>query len=233
MDPGAAGAPDHETKFVLDGARRRTIERWLELRCAPHPLHPAYAVRTIYLDTPRRRCLGETANGDLLKSKFRLRWYADRLTGVPTSGVHLEVKHKHGRLRGKIRLPVDVSPDELASTELHALTRPDVAAVLHREGLDAPSPLSAVLRIDYQRLRFLHAASGAQLCLDYDIHVAAINRRLVPRHDPRCLPEAVFEIKGRAPRVAAELCFLTRLGCRRQSFSKYLTCYRRVSGMID
>ena len=224
--------PDHETKFVFDNRRRHVIRRWLELRCPRDPHHPAYAVSSIYFDTASWQSLHEKIHSDFSKFKIRLRWYSgldSRESGEP---VRLEVKRKRGRLRGKLRFPVDVSRDELASGELQDLKRPDVATLLRTHGVDAPSPLFPAFQIDYTRSRFVHPRSGAGLCLDYDIHVSRVNRRMVSRHDSRFLRQAVFEVKGATSRLLPDLTFLTRLECRKQSFSKYLACYRLVSGMI-
>ena len=223
---------DHETKFVFDNRRRHVIRRWLELRCPPDPHHPAYVVSSIYFDTRSWHSLSEKVNSDFSKSKIRLRWYSGLDTREPET-VRLEVKLKRGRLRGKLRFPVDVSRDELASGELQDLKRPDVVALLRTHGVDAPSPLFPAFQIDYTRARFVHATTGAGLCLDYDIHVSRVNRRMVSRHDSRFLRQAVFEVKGPTSRLMPDLTFLTRLECRKQSFSKYLACYQFVSGMMQ
>lgn len=224
---------DHEIKFVFDNRRRHVIRRWLELRCPADRQHPAYLVSSIYFDTRSWHSLNEKINSDFSKSKIRLRWYSDLDTREPGETVRLEVKQKRGRLRGKLRFPVDVSSDELAAGELQDLKRPDVVALLRAHGVDAPSPLFPAFQIDYTRSRFVHRMTGASLCLDYDIHVSRVNRRMVSRHDPRFLRQAVFEIKGRTSRLMPDLTFLTRLECRKQSFSKYLVCYKLVSGMIQ
>jgi hypothetical protein len=224
---------EHELKFVLDNRRRHIVRRWLELRCPPDPHHPAYMVRNIYFDTHGWRSLGQKANSDFLKSKFRIRWYADTTTREPTSPASLEVKLKRGPLRDKLRLPLDVSGSELARGPLHAGLRADLATLLRRNGLDAPAPLVPAFQIDYTRHRFVHPSSASELCLDYNIHVPRVNRRMVSRLDPRSLAEAVLEVKGQRREMLPDLYFLTRIGCRKRSFSKYLACYRRVSATID
>jgi hypothetical protein len=205
------GSAEHETKFVFDNRRSHGVRRWLELRCPPDPHHPVYRVRSIYFDTPGWRSLGEKVNSDFLKSKIRLRWYADVATREATGEVRLEVKLKRGGLREKLRLPVDVSATELCSVELAELHRPNVTALLRSHGVVSASPLFPVFQIDYTRVRLVHPAGGAGLCLDYDIRVSRINRRLLSRHDPRSLPQGVFEMKGRRTRLAYDLSFLTRL----------------------
>ena len=224
--------PDYETKFVFDNRREHVIRRWLELRCRPDPHHPAYVVSSIYFDTRSWHSLSEKVNSDFSKSKIRLRWYSGLGTRETGETVRLEVKRKRGGLRAKFRLHVDVSADELAAVELQDLKRPQVAALLRTHGVDAPSPLFPAFQIEYTRRRFVHPTTGAGLCLDHDIHVSRVNRLMVPRHDSRFLRQAVFEVKGPSDQLPPDLHFLTRLECRKQSFSKYLACYRLVSGMI-
>jgi hypothetical protein len=220
--------PDHETKFVLDNRRGGTILRWLELRCPRDAHHPAYRVSSIYFDTRSWISLGEKANSDFSKSKIRLRWYTALGDGLSDGTVRLEVKRKRGGLRGKLRIPAGVSSAELASGPLQNLKRPEVTTLLRAHGVDAPSPLFPAFQIDYTRARFRHPRTGADLCLDCDIHVPRVNRLMVRRHDPRPLRQAVFEVKGRASGLMDDLTALTGLECRKQSFSKYLACYQLV-----
>ena len=215
---------------MFDNRHWRTLLRWLELRCPPDPEHPTYMVKSVYYDT-LWRSLEEKINSDFIKSKIRLRWYADARSGEPTSNPRLEVKLKRGGRRAKIRLPVDIAAAELARTALHDLRQGDVVNLLRSHGVNCSAMLLPAFQIDYTRSRFTHPPSGACLCLDYDIHVSRVNRA-VCRHDPRLLEQAVFEIKGTLTRLPPDLSFLTRLGCRKQSFSKYLACYRRLTGGV-
>ena len=138
---------------MLDNRRAHVVRRWLELRCPPDPLHPAYVVSSIYYDTRSWRSLGEKINSDFSKSKTRLRWYSDLDTREPGDRVRLEVKRKRGGLRAKQRFPVEISGLELTAGELHDLQRPDVVSLLRTHGVDTPSPLFPAFQIDYTRAR--------------------------------------------------------------------------------
>jgi hypothetical protein len=228
-----AAAPDgpaeYETKFVFSRGRLHVLRRWLECRCPPHPLFPASIVSSIYFDTRGWRSLGEKINSDLFKLKARLRWYANFETKEPEEAVQLEAKFKRGRERGKLRIPVDVSGRTLSGLALDHAEIPDVGALLRAQGVDFPGLVFPAFRIDYRRMRFVDPAMRANLCLDYDIHVPCTNRRLVRRHDPRHLDRGVFEVKGRSAELPPALRPLIKLGCRKQSFSKYLACYERLT----
>jgi len=143
--------------------------------------------------------------------------------------VQLEAKFKRGRERGKLRIPVDFSGRVLSGLALDDSAMPDVGNLLRSQGVDYPGLLFPAFRIDYRRMRFVEPATRANLCLDYDIHVPCSNRRLVHRHDPRRLDRGVFEIKGRSAELPPALRPLIKLGCRKQSFSKYLACYERLT----
>lgn len=224
-----AGPAEYETKFVFGRERAHVLRRWLECRCPSHPVFPASIVSSIYFDTRGWRSLGEKINSDLFKLKARLRWYSDFETKEPEEAVQLEAKFKRGRERGKLRVPVDVSGKVLSGLALDSAEVPDVGGLLRSQGVDYPGLLFPAFRIDYRRMRFLEPATRANLCLDYDIHVPCSNRRLVHRHDPRRLDQGVFEIKGRSAALPPALRPLVKLGCRKQSFSKYLACYERLT----
>lgn len=224
-----AGPAEYETKFVFGLGRSHVLRRWLECRCPPHPRFPASIVSSVYFDTRGWRSLGEKINSDLFKLKARLRWYSDFATKEPEEAVHLEAKFKRGRERGKLRIPVDFSGGVLSGLALDDSAMPDVGALLRSQGVDYPGLLFPAFRIDYRRVRFVEPATRANLCVDYDIHVPCSNRRLVHRHDPRRLDHGVFEVKGRSADLPPALRPLVKLGCRKQSFSKYLACYERLT----
>jgi hypothetical protein len=228
-DPIALDAArEHETKFVFGAERAHVLRRWLECRCAAHPLYPSSIVSSIYFDTRGWSFLREKINSDLYKLKARLRWYSDLATGEPQEVVHLEAKFKRGRARGKIRAPIDFSGRALSGLDPGSPELPDVADLLRTHGVDSPGLLFATFRIDYTRLRFLEPATGQNLCLDFEIHVPCVNRLMVARHDPRCLSDGVFELKGRSTELPPALGPLVKLGCRKQAFSKYLACHERL-----
>jgi hypothetical protein len=233
LDGTAAAVDDtpvkHETKFVLDSGSLHLVRRWVESRCRPHPLYPASIVRSIYFDTRTWRSLGEKSNGDFSKMKVRLRWYADFHTAEPEDVVHVEAKFKRGGRRGKLRIPVAAAGRSLSRCDLDVAALPDVASLLRARGVVAAGLLHPAFRIDYRRLRYVEPLSGDGLSLDYRICVPWANRRMIRRHDPRCLERCVLELKGSTTELPSSLRFLTRLGCRKRSFSKYLACHGRLS----
>lgn len=220
---------EYETKYVFHGARRHAVCRWLEASLTPHPHFPSSIVSSVYFDTRGWRSLGEKLNSDLFKLKVRLRWYSNLGAVHPQDTVYLEAKFKRGTRRGKLRIPLELSARTLSQSDPEPARMPAVESLLRARGVDLPGRLIPVFRIDYVRLRFLEPMSRENLCLDYDIHVPRVNRGTVPRHDPRCLPLGVFEHKGRSAELPRSLRSLGRLGCKRQSFSKYLACYERLA----
>ena len=100
---------------------------------------------------------------------------------------------------------------------------------LYAHGVEVPGLWLPVFRIDYRRLRFLGPVSRENLCVDYDVHVPRVNRRVIRRHDPRRLALGVLEVKGTSSELPPTLRPLVKLGCRKRSFSKYLACYERLT----
>lgn len=82
-------SPEHELKFVFRNGFAREIVSWLEGRCLPDPEYPKGRVNSIYYDLRDHRLLDEKRNSDFLKTKVRLRWYADVHTQAALDPVFL------------------------------------------------------------------------------------------------------------------------------------------------
>ena len=80
-----------------------------------------------------------------------------------------------------------------------------------------------MVRLEYQRRRYLEPVTGTRICLDHDIR--AVQAQAGAGSAP--LAEGVFEVKGPAEQLPDALQPLIGLGCRRQSFSKFQRCLER------
>lgn len=225
MDPAKS---EHEVKFVVSAADADTVVRWLRCRCRPDPAFPAGIVSSIYYDTPDWRFLREKLNSDYLKSKVRVRWYADMETGRTSAVSFLEAKFKIGARRVKLRRETTFPGERLDAARLTASWLVDIPRGAPPGGVPLCGPLLPVFKIRYRRRRFVEPVSGARLNFDDDIRVTGINWRMVPRMHPFSLRTAVFELKGARTDLPAVLHPLTDLGCRKRSFSKYSVCYAKV-----
>lgn len=225
--PGKPGGnvPERELKFVFSNARAGQVVRWLEHACPDDPRFAAGIVSSVYFDSRRWDSLGEKINSDFIKTKIRLRWYADSKTGQPFDKVFLEVKRREGATRRKSRFPAPFSGAWLEQT---ALTHPrllEVDGLLRIHGLHPGAWVEPAFRITYRRRRFVEPRSGVRVSVDWDIRVPSVNGGRLWHPRPYALPEAVLEVKGAVDELPDALRPLLDFGLRRRSFSKYVACY--------
>jgi hypothetical protein len=221
-------ASQHETKFVINNSAVHLIIQWLRCRCVGDRQFPAGIVSSIYYDTRDWRFLREKINSDYLKTKVRLRWYADIDSEEPEDESYLEAKYKVGSRREKVRIRTDFSGKWLSRVSLDNKKLLGIPDLLRSKGVMVGAALCPAFKITYKRLRFLEPTTGARLSVDYDIRAADVNRQMLPRANPFVLRSAVFELKGPMRELPDVLGQLTALGCRKQSFSKYSACYARI-----
>lgn len=222
-------SPEHELKFVFRNGFAREIVSWLEGRCLPDPEYPKGRVNSIYYDLRDHRLLDEKRNSDFLKTKVRLRWYADVYTQAALDPVFLEVKFRRGGTRRKIHVRAPFQGHRLDQMDLASPELCGIERLLAPQGVMFNEALHPLLCISYRRSRFIEPATRLRICVDYDISVPRTNPRMLPRIHPHPLDEAVVEVKGPADTLPATLHPLTAMGCRKQSFSKYLACFNRLT----
>jgi len=218
----------HETKFILNNITAKEIIQWLQSRNKPDPEFPAGIISSIYYDTWDWHFLRAKVNSDYLKTKVRIRWYADIDSEEPEDKSFLEVKYKVGSRRKKIRIKTDYSGSWLSSVSLDDQSLLKIPHLLRSHGVVINEHLYPAFQITYKRLRFIEPITGVRLCLDYDIGAPRVNRQMLPRTHPFWLQNAVFELKGKINELPDVLYQLTALGCWKQSFSKYSACYQKI-----
>lgn len=224
----SVSAKEHEIKFVLNNSSAHFVLRWLQTRCLPDHDFPSGIVSSIYYDTWDWRFLYEKINSDYLKTKVRVRWYADIDTEVPNDESFLEAKYKIGSRREKVRIKTCFSGAWLSRVNLDNNKLLTIPHLLRPRGLLISEHLYPVFQISYKRWRFVEPLSGARLCIDCDIWAPRVNWQMLPRINAFRLRNAVFELKGRITELPDVLHQLTALGCKKQSFSKYLVCYEKI-----
>ena len=219
---------EHETKFILNNSSAHIFIRWLQCRCLSDPEFPAGIVSSIYYDRRDWWFLREKINSDFHKTKVRIRWYTDIDTGEPSRESFLEVKYKIGNRRKKIRINTGKGGEWFSGKNLDNRKLLDIPRLMWSKGVMIHGPFYPVFKIDYKRLRFIEPLKGVRLSLDYDICTPAINWQMLPRTNPFQLQTAVFEMKGNLTQLPDILHQLTALGCRKESFSKYSACYKKI-----
>jgi hypothetical protein len=230
---GLSETRTHETKFVFNNSSVKKILKWLNSRCFSDTVFPASIVSSIYYDTPSKRYLGEKINSDFFKKKIRLRWYSDLKTGKSEAKSYFETKYKIGNKREKIRYETDFTGDFLSKVNLNDLALKNIPRLCLSDDSAISDPVFPIFDIIYKRVRFVEPILGLRLCVDYDIGVSRVNWQILPGIPPFWLRTAVFELKGTSQDMPQILHQLTAMGCRKQSFSKYMVCYKKIIREID
>ena len=220
----------NELKYLIGNRRSGPVLQWLKCNCRPDPQFPAGVVKSIYFDTRDWQSLGEKINSDYIKTKIRLRWYAQIDGGHTNNQSFAEVKRKIGYKRQKKRIPAPFSATDLEDMDLHNPILLRIPQLLKTRGIRLHRAHFPVYRIEYKRYRFLEPLQGARICFDQDIRIPQVNRQAIARHYPLALQTAVFEYKGASAELPRSLFPLVKLGLRQASFSKYSACFQKLTG---
>jgi len=242
MNRRRAGTPERgeeargrlEEKYVFVDGARDVILAWLEHACIPGPSYGVETVHTVYFDTPDLTLYGEKRNGDYLKSKVRLRWYAEEPAGrpAPVARWFLEVKLKEGAVCRKRRIDLGPPAGGLRRRPLLDEAISALPARLAELGYTPRGILSPVILIRYRRHRFLDPLSGSRLAVDTGIRAADVNRDLMAAAVPVHLETGVLEIKGM--HGGALPCLEPiRSHLRKSAFSKYAECIARATHPVQ
>ena len=191
-----------EQKYLFPTGYTDVIRTWLEHACVPDPRYPSSVVSSIYFDTPELFHFHESRNGEFLRAKVRLRWYADPARDPATvesgAGVrcYLEVKTKQGALSEKRRTEVTI-PSRVLLDDLFSDERiPDLTSRVFDLGYRAAGMLVPVLLIQYRRRRYLDVESDSAIAEDTEIRCTRANDTVVQATLPVHLDVGVLEIKG-------------------------------------
>jgi hypothetical protein len=220
---------EHEIKYVIGNNRSLQIVKWLETTCRKDPEFPEGTVSSIYFDTKTWRCLNEKLNSDYLKTKIRIRWYADLENCIQSERAFVEAKLKTGAKREKIRRPLSLSGEQISQINLDDAMLLKIPQLLYGEGVSRHGNVFPVFDIAYKRLRFIDPLSNARICFDFDIRTLRSNPGMIPCFNPFILNTAVFELKGETSHLPLSLYPLISMGFRKASFSKYSACYYRLT----
>ncbi len=175
-------------------------------------------------------------NSDYLKTKVRVRWYSE-ISGTPMPGApFIEVKQKFGSGRKKFRIEAPYSSEWLSRVDLKNPELLNVYFLLkpHAHGVLLQDMLFPAFIIQYERYRFVEPIHRVRVSVDHQISVPKINRAMVSTDyllgpASTTLDTAVLEMKGKVEHLSGFLRYITAIGGKKSSFSKYLTCYQHIS----
>lgn len=221
--------PEHELKLALPAARAGALLGWLRARCLPDPKYPDGRVTSVYFDNRGLALLREKVNSDFIKQKVRLRWYEDPVTRSPRGPAFVELKRKVGGRRFKTRMELDIDANEVAAACEDPRYLRRMLEPLRRAGHRLPSDLLPFMHISFRRRRFVDPIGRSRISLDTYIRGRSVGVGLLPPAPPEPLAHAVLEVKGPHDSLPRWLAPLGRMGCRRESFSKYARCYLKLT----
>ena len=220
---------EHEIKFVVNNSKSYQVIEWLKRTCTIDSKFPIEIVSSIYYDTWRWRFLNEKLNSDYLKTKIRVRWYSDITNRKHSDYSFAEVKLKTGDRRQKIRIKTPHTGQWLSNTRLDDTKLLAIPSLLRYKGIVLKENVFPVYQITYKRMRFIEPFEGLRVCFDYDISAPRVNKYMFPGSYPFVLRVAVFEVKGGVSELPDNLHPLTDIGCKKASFSKYSSCFQKIS----
>ncbi len=218
----------YETKYVFQALRAAALERYLDARLRPDPLHPTGTVHSVYYDSAGWRALEEKRASNYLKHKLRARWYADASSDTPRGRVFLELKHRVGSAREKQRVELGLSASEAAALPLESTRWVRLLDELPTEARSLAGAHFPAFELAYRRRRWVDLQSGARVCVDSEIRVVRSHAARGPTTQPAHFTQAVLECKYGSRSLPACLGEITRFGCRRGSFSKFGICAEQL-----
>lgn len=217
---------DFETKYIARNSDAHKIRAWLDAKFIKDDLYPETIISSIYFDSRNMNYLDEKEESDHVKSKFRIRWYEDIENQVHSKVCFLEFKHKIGEKRFKRRIKTQ---NQFSELELESTEFGNIMDELRRFEGTILSHVYPSYTVSYTRHRYIIPNSSIRLCIDSNINVKKVNKRLINKAvKPKYLDQCVFELKGETARLPGSLNFLEQLGVRKDSFSKYEQCYRQL-----
>lgn len=222
-----------ELKFVIPAYRTSLAVRLLDRICDPDPAFPEGIVSSIYYDSRDWAYLGDKRDSDYLKTKVRLRWYER----VPSTAGNkdqsfAEIKSRTGSQRQKLRVEMEYRGSDLAEMDLHDPELLQVPAKLVAAGASIRHALFPSFVVRYTRRRYIERGTRARIAIDYAIGSPRYNKYMLPGASPCTLQSSVLEIKGTNGQYPVGLRSALNLGFRREAFSKYYECYRRLAVVL-
>jgi hypothetical protein len=220
-----------ERKFVLHRVAAATVLAWLAHACRPDPRHPGGTITSIYYDTADWRAYVEHRDGDVVKTKVRVRWYGEPdPSASPWTDAYLEVKRKQGAFGIKRRRPLRLPTADIRNRSGRSPLSPgELNRLLFEFGVEPAGPLFPVMAIRYMRHRFVDLRAPFRYSADSAISSRILDTRLSPATTPVRLDCTVLEVKGPSVASPGTLSPLRGLALRPGAFSKYAACLEAVA----
>lgn len=221
-------ALSNERKFIAPAAQADVALCLAGHFCLPDPQYPVGSIRSIYYDSPRLIAYQHKLEGDNLKRKVRLRWYAGAGADGPDVTAFLELKYRTGSARHKDRIPLRIPRAWIEQAPVHDFSFRRLLQDHWNECGDVlPLDLHPVMCIGYDRYRYVCPRTHTRVCVDTGIFAERINTELLPGAALPRLGMVVCEFKDRGQGELPWAHKLYAAGFRLRSFSKYGACLER------
>ncbi len=195
-----------------------------------------YDVSSLYFDSPDLMCLSQKSNGDLIKQKFRIRFYDNKPTPI-----FLEVKSKNGSFSSKSRHAIANQRAPFGGS-LEALSR--FFDDLKPTSTDACDFLYNYHRFHLQPILWVHFQRKAYVCPNGSGLRLTIDQSLRGRFFPANgdgVPQRSVAFGGAADILELKFTdqvpswldlLLAELQLERIGFSKYFECYSALQASV-
>jgi len=215
-----------ERKFFIAPARVGLAYGLLQHACCAAPEYACEQINSVYFDTDDLDQHARSLEGDFRKDKVRIRWYGDNTGAHGMQTVFLELKSREGFSSFKQRLELSILAERLG---LKCLGDGIVSKTLLYDTLAhfsyfPQAPLQPIIKISYERHRFIDVFSGQRLALDYNIRSTCLTGGIGNGETDLKLPGAVIEIKGSSFELPLTLQNIKLLDVDWSRFSKYSSC---------
>ncbi|MBE0582754.1 MAG: VTC domain-containing protein [Desulfofustis sp.] len=221
---------DRELKFTHNSFASPGILRNLRCVCQPDREYQENIINSIYFDTHDYRFAMEKAASEYLKTKIRLRWYQEPSGAECESGCFLELKQKTGSARYKRRIMLDLGicrlPEAVFDSGVLLRIRNMIASL--QPELSVYNLYPQVL-VSYTRHRFRDSATNTRIALDTGIRAKSSRARFGRHAGEVCLDTSVLEVKGSCQELPLSLRAVIGMQVKKDSFSKYYECFRRLN----
>lgn len=213
--------PRIETKYIFNNADFAI--NFLKANFLPDTEFPMNYVYTLHFDTDNFDSYYEKVDGNLIKSKLRVRWYSNNENLIIPEVVFIENKIKKNKEGLKYRKR-NILPEKIRQNIMNPHQWFDL---IEKTKLDinfkSDKLMTPIMLSSYKRFRFIDKHSNSRVSLDQNIKTHILNFPVLkPKNTLLILDESIMEIKSPDDNLPIVLKGLAGLGAvTSASFSKY------------
>lgn len=178
-----------ERKFILKKDDQELFKNFLEMYFYPCNRYPNNTVHSIYYDTNNFNSFYEVEDGEINKTKYRLRFYEDK-NGLFSKNAFIEIKKKFNKYRAKRRYPVEINSRDIQFAKKSTYCTFDSRAEF--------TSLIPIVHLSYDRMRFVSKCKNIKLNIDSRIVTNWLNPRVF-KGSKACVDNVIIiEIKSKS-----------------------------------